>query len=385
MKPEALSALKKEIEQNFGRKISSYRDCIQLVEDIYQKTELNINVNTIRRFFGLVKTNYAPSHSTLAIFSKYCGFSSADELENISLAPISEKDINKEEVYHYLVSLFKNIPVSDIYVPVMEPIVQQTIIFLERNLSLIDRFQRDVAATKGGQFYYYERCVNMDRLNGYYGDGLKHYLRSKNDNESKLFANSLLVLRYWMTEDLSLLEKHMKEVLRIYAEGNYSPNTMSRYFAARLYYLNAKNESTERTLADIAKYHNTNIHDAKEVSIFSFDLVICEALTLTNQRTEALDWLKKSKSLSDEKGYKDNNAFAILENILLNSKGPAKTRNYILNSKRNKRYHSVHSALNKKYLRILQLTLKSEKKEVNELNTLVEATGYRKALTFKQY
>ena len=114
----------------------------------------------------------------------------------------------------------------------MEPIVQQTIIFLERNPSLIDRFQREIATTKGGQYYYYERCVNMDRLNGYYGDGLKYYLRGKNNNESKIFANSLLVLRYWMTEDLSLLEKHMKEALRIYTDTDYSPNTMGRFFCS---------------------------------------------------------------------------------------------------------------------------------------------------------
>ena len=84
MKQEALSALKKELEQNFGRKIISYRDCVQLVEDIYQKTESTVNVNTLRRFFGLVKTNYTASRSTLLILSKYCGFNSPDEIEKYS-------------------------------------------------------------------------------------------------------------------------------------------------------------------------------------------------------------------------------------------------------------------------------------------------------------
>ena len=385
MKPEALSALKKEIEQSFGRKISSYRDCIQLVEDIYQKTELNVNVNTIRRFFGLVKTNYSPSHSTLAIFSKYCGFGSIDELQNISMAVTTEKDINKEEVYHYLVCLFKNIPVSEAYIPVIEPVVQQTIIFLERNPSLIDRFRREIATTKAGQYYYYERFVNMDRLNGYYGDGLKYYLRSKNNNEAKLFANSLLVLRYWMIEDLSLLEKHMKEALRIYTDQEYSPTTMSRFFAARLYYLNAKNDSPEKILAEISKYYNTKITDAKDISSVFFDLIICEALTLTNQKMEALEWLKKSKVASYEKDHKDSSAYAILENILLSSKAPSQTRSYLVGPRKNRRYLPIQSTLNKKYLRILQLSLKPEKKESKELNTLIEATGYRRVLNFKHY
>lgn len=385
MKPEELSALKKEIEQTFGRKISSYRDCIQLVEDIYQKTELNVNVNTIRRFFGLVRTNYSPSHSTLAIFSKYCGFGSIDELQNISIAPTTENDINKEEVFHYLVSLFKNIPVSEAYVSAFEPVVHQTIIFLERNPSLIDRFQREIATTRAGQYYYYERFVNMDRLNGYYSDGLKHYLRSKNNNEAKLFVNSLLVLRYWMIEDHSRLEKHMKEALRIYTDQDYSSNTMSRFFAARLYYLNAKNDSSEKILPEISKYYNTKAPETKDISTAAFDLIICEALTLTNQRTEALEWLKKSKVVFGEKDHKDKSAYAILENILLTSKAPSKSGNYLVSPRKNRRYLPIQSTLNKKYLRILQLSLKPEKKESKELNTLIEATGYRRVLNFKHY
>src|SRR5215216_3358897 len=117
MKQEALAALRKELEQNFGRKITSYRDCVQLVDDIYQKTESAVNVNTLRRFFGLVKTAYNPSPSTLSIFSKYCGFNSIDDLENISFPVNTGTVINKEEIYHYLLSLFKKIPVVETQSP----------------------------------------------------------------------------------------------------------------------------------------------------------------------------------------------------------------------------------------------------------------------------
>ena len=67
------SAIKEEIVNIFGRRIVSSRDCIQLSDEIFHKTKLQLNPNTLRRFFGLVKAAYPPSHSTLTILSKYCG------------------------------------------------------------------------------------------------------------------------------------------------------------------------------------------------------------------------------------------------------------------------------------------------------------------------
>src|SRR5688572_19204378 len=102
MKNDLLPTLRAEIESSFGRKVVSSRDCLQMVDDIYQKTGYTINVNTLRRFFGLVKTVYKASPSTLTILLKYCGFSSLDELENINSSQQSDTSVNKEEILHYL-------------------------------------------------------------------------------------------------------------------------------------------------------------------------------------------------------------------------------------------------------------------------------------------
>ncbi len=174
MKNDLLPILRNELENSFGRKIVSSRDCLQMVDDIYQKTGYTINANTLRRFFGLVQTAYSASPSTLNIFSRYCGFNSIDELANLSTSRKSEDSVHEEEVIHYMVSLFKNFPVHENYYAVMNMVVQQTIHFLDRNTSLIERFQREVAALPAGQYFYYEKAVNMDKLNGYYGDGLRY-------------------------------------------------------------------------------------------------------------------------------------------------------------------------------------------------------------------
>src|SRR5437764_1300000 len=72
--------LKHEVEETFGRRIISSRDCIQLSEDIYFKAGDLINPNTLRRLYGLVKADYPSSTSTLSLLAKYCGFNSLDDL-----------------------------------------------------------------------------------------------------------------------------------------------------------------------------------------------------------------------------------------------------------------------------------------------------------------
>lgn len=380
MKQEVLSALKKELEQNFGRKIISYRDCVQLVEDIYQKTESTVNVNTLRRFFGLVKTNYKPSPSTFAIFSKYCGFNSINEFENITISESTDTAISKEEIYHYLLSLFKNIPVLENHNPLMESIVQQTVIFLERNPSMIDRFQREIALTPAGQYYYFERCVNMDRLNNYYGDGLKYYVRAKNSIEAKIFANSLLVFRYWLTDNFPLQEKHMKLIIAAYEDAVYPPHIMGRFFASKLYYANSTNESPDKILTDAIKYYNTVIFEKKGIDSYPyFELLLCEALTLTNQKIEALEWLKRGKSFLPENEGLVSNPFTTWENILVYSNTSLTGRNFILTHKKKESKQRPFSLVfNKNYLRIVQLSLEAEKRRSEELNSLIESTGYKK-------
>ncbi len=273
MKNDLLSILRKELENSFGRKILSSRDCLQMVDDIYQKTGYTINTNTLRRFFGLVKTAYNPSPSTLSIFSKYCGFNSIDELENISFSTNTETTVAKEEVYHYLLSLFKNLPVHEGRNPAVETMIIQTVIFLERNPSMIDRFQREIANTAAGQYYYYERYVNMDRLNDYYGEGLKYYTRAKNTNEAFLFTYSIQVFRYWLTNNQRLMEKAMGNLSNIPITTNYPSHLLARYIAAKLYYAHAMTEPADKILAETSK-HYAGITSKNDPLNADFEIII---------------------------------------------------------------------------------------------------------------
>jgi hypothetical protein len=380
MNAEAIAALKKELEKNFGRKIASYRDCVQLVDDIYHKTESTVNVNTLRRFFGLVKTNYNPSPATLAIFSKYCGFNSIGDLENLAQESSTETTINKEEVYHYLLSLFRHMPVLEIPNSVTDALLQQTVIFLERNPFLIDRFQREIALTPAGQYYYFERYVNMDRLNDYYGDGLRYYIRAKNTDHAKIFANSLFVFRDWLTGDISRLKKHMNEIDAVYNGFEYSPPVMGRYFAAKLLHAHSLEESPEKVLNEALKYYGTIAGKKGATSNPHFELLICEALALTNQKNEALEWLNRGKYFLPDKDLIPE-SYEMWENILKYRPTAALNRNFLLVYKKNlKKNQPSPTVFNKAYIQSIRIALNHDRREIKSLSTLVEQTGFQRLL-----
>lgn len=378
MNKDLLSALRKEVENSFGRRINSSRDCLQLVEDIYQKTGDNINSNTLRRFFGLVKTDYSASPSTVTILSRYCGFGSIDEIKNLTASQASPDNINQEEVMRYLIAVFRHLDTENGHNTIVESLVQQTIIFLERNPALIDRFQREIAKIPAGRYYYYELSVNMDRLNDYYGNGLRYYLRNSDTNESRIFTHSLQVFRYWLTEDLDELEKHIHEIAAIPVSHSYPSHILGRLIAARLYTANARNESADKILVDATKYHVAIMTSRGNTapSFPDFELAVCEALILTNNHDEAMEYIRRGKSFfAGFKGVGTRHPFSFWENLI-----QSKKNSYVLPMEENRKPGAEQSAnypQNKHYFALLKL-LQSFSVKPLQLAPHVEKTGFTK-------
>jgi hypothetical protein len=385
MKQNLLSSLKKELENTFGRKITASGDCIQMVEDIYKNTGQTVNANTLRRFFGLVKAEYPPSSSTLNILAKYCGFNSIDEIEKLSPRKGADVDVNKEEVLRYLVALFRNTHVSGHYHEMtFYPLVEQTVIFLERNPSLIDKFQREIAKTHTGQYYYYEKLPNMDRLNDYYGEGLRHYLRAKNTEEGKLFAHSMQVLRYWLTKNTTELVSHMAEISSIHVKGEFPAHILGRYIASKIYHAHVKNEPIDNILAEAKRFHG-GIKAVREDSPFSFpdfELIICEALLLTENYEEGAEYIWHGKTYLSDSGQDKNTLFNLWED-LAGSKKDYKNKKGKNTSEKQPFYYSF----SKKYNTIIELlAIASGKKgntnSDNQLSELISETGYKRLLSY---
>ncbi|MBC7950076.1 MAG: hypothetical protein H7Y42_19485 [Chitinophagaceae bacterium] len=383
MKQNFLASLRKELENSFGRKIISSRDCIQLVEDIYKKTGETVNANTLRRFFGLVRADYPPSSSTLTILSRYCGFNSMHEIEEISSNENPEANVSKEEVLRYMVALFKHTQVVGNEEKTFFPLVEQTMIFLERNPTLIDKFQREIAKTSTGQFYYYEKLANIDRLNGYYGDGLRHYLRSKSNEEGKIFAHAMQIFRYWLTKNKEQLIEHMTEITTIEPPPNCPDHILGRLIAAKLYYANVKNESIDKILSEAKRYH-AGIIASREDSPFSFpdfELIIGEALLLTGNYDEGREYIGHGKTFLAVSGQDKNTLFNLWEDFINRKKSMLVKRREGDADK-----SSYYNSFSRKYTTIIKLVTEkgSRTKSVaraDQLAELIKETGFKRFVT----
>jgi hypothetical protein len=217
-----------------------------------------------------------------------------------------------------LVALFKNLVLEEDNNAIIESLIQQTVIFLERNPSLIERFQREIAVSPAGQYYYFERSVNMDRLNGYYSEGLRFYLRAKSNNEALVFSNSVQVLRYWLTNSPELLEDAMFRMGTVTVNNSYPTHIYARYIAARLYYAHSKGEPIDKIIGEASRYYS-NFLLRNGNSNPDFELIITEALVLTNHYSEASEYIKRGKSrlALGGKAHAGENQFSPWEKMII--------------------------------------------------------------------
>lgn len=164
--------LKEDVEGVFGRKVLTARDCQQLSDDIFARTSIVINYNTLRRFFRIVKSAYPPSAATLDILARYCGFNSSGDLASYKSKMYRDLTDEEQSMVRFLGGLFSTTPTASVNDGTFLSVVRQAIDYVNDHPAVADKLQRIIAQTKNGQDYYFEQFVNIDKLNSHYGTGL---------------------------------------------------------------------------------------------------------------------------------------------------------------------------------------------------------------------
>ncbi len=83
MNENLLQLIKKEIEIKVGKKILTGKDCTQLSDIIYNDTKLKISVTTLKRFFGVIKSDFNFSKFTIESLVQYIGYQSLDDFREL--------------------------------------------------------------------------------------------------------------------------------------------------------------------------------------------------------------------------------------------------------------------------------------------------------------
>ncbi len=293
MDTNQIELLRQEIEKKLGRKIISSSDCHYICAEISHWVKCKISFNTIRRFFNLMKTSHQPSLYTLNVLASYCGYSSYDEFCRTKQKENTPGfDMQGSRLLNYLVFLFKNIEVRNNNDATCFSIMQYTINYLEQQTHIIDRFQREIAKIRNGQVFYFEQCVNTDKLNSFYGEGLRYYLHEKRTPESQIFGYSLLCLRSWLNGNTEELMDHYNTVMKFNISTQTPPSVSARYFATQLYHSSVLGLNPERILINARQYF-ASISSFRDnfTSFHCFETIIAEALVHVGQYEESIYYL----------------------------------------------------------------------------------------------
>lgn len=382
--------LKLEVERKFGRRILISSDCTTLANEIYRKTNNQLSFNTVRRCFNIMKSDYQPSLHTLDSLAIYCGFTSFGSYVSVNKHPKTKRsEIQPDHLVKFIILLFKEIEFqapSDI---TYLEFVKLTIGYLEADKKLITELQKHLSKTYNGQVLYYEYFINIDKLNSFYGDGLKLYLSEKKAVDGQVFGLSLLCFRSWLNNDQKELEEFYFKIVAISLNKSADAIIWARYFTALLFYYEKNGYSKDQIIEQSRKYFiNSNIQNLPIGFQTSFEIILAEALLLTGEVDEALYYINiaQQKQIVDVPDYIN---LHITEVIKLFSAWCMMEKDMYYKAREILKTISTENffLFSKQYFNILFLQVKytcyKKTKDTKELISLIEETGFIKLVDMK--
>ncbi|RPD49012.1 hypothetical protein [Paracnuella aquatica] len=288
MTHQNLNTLKDEVETVLGRKILTASDCTELSNDIFRKTNNQLSLNTLRRFFNLMESKYSPSLFTLDLLSKYCGFNTFSEFTDRKQSLNHTSDQHASALLNFLTMLFRDVDVKGLDDLTYCNLIREVLKNLQQWPHVIDPFQSQIAKTRNGQLFYYEQFVNIDKLNSYFGDGLRYYLLENKTADGQVHGHALLCLRDWLTGNAAGVGFHAAAVAVYHPHQLNNMFNYGRYFAAQLFQSDILGCDVYRVMEQTREFYNEFRRRCDVQQSFPcFEYVIAETLVLIGQFEEA--------------------------------------------------------------------------------------------------
>lgn len=280
-----LLSLKKLVELNYGTSVFNTSDCVKINSLIEKGGYGTVSVQTLRRLFGLIKTEFNPSLYTLNVLCKYCGYDDwARFCETYNPANISLQDIINLCIAFFNVDL-PPIDTHELNHPYYHAALNIAKL-INKNINLYSKIIPKLIKSKAASNYFFERFVLIDKLCTDYANGFKYYLKINKQPEPVIFGNAMLFLGAFLNEDLALSGKYL---LAINKEKDWFTTKVHPYVVARaagsniLYYHATDNHTKKAEWLNkldellVKNFNQFGFHkDSCE-----FEFMICEYLLLS--------------------------------------------------------------------------------------------------------
>ncbi|WP_207497270.1 hypothetical protein [Aridibaculum aurantiacum] len=297
----ALHEVRELVSRKFGKKVSSHYDVLQLQEAIVAECGKRISSQTIKRFFGLIKSDSKPDPATLDTLAAYLHFSSYNDLENWrQVAKTNGQETHADQwAGEIVLQIIKDIKPEHLHEKGLMQIIKNLFILIERHPELPSIIYPRLAASEFGRRYFFDQFIHYDALAFHYGNGLEHYLMYETSREHRVLAYNQLVLRGFLTGNFEACRYYFTKLSSFSTVEieRFHPFIVGRYYATKLY-MNAiegdnvveyVNEQLEKLLeVDRPAHDHFNGYPCAEV-------VFGEALILTGHFKHAYQLLNKKR------------------------------------------------------------------------------------------
>lgn len=229
----ALQMLRQQVRMKSGLPCHSLSEMQLLHDDIAAVVGEFLSLQTLARFFSLSNTPFQPAAYTLLILAKYTGYNTFEEIEQLVN---HNHQFEKGSVARFISGMFRGIDVAGSSDDTLQLLFENIHSFIEHDEDLCVTVYRFMASSAFGRRHFFERLLHIDRLDGHFGNALHDYLVYARTIGEKIFARSLLGLRYFLMDDRDGFEQTYQQMRSLAVVSiEFSPEITARFYAMQLF------------------------------------------------------------------------------------------------------------------------------------------------------
>jgi len=378
-----ISELKAFTTSTFTEPLKHSFQCEHLSKQVKKVTGIYVSPQTLRRFFGLIQSDFSPSVKTLNALAAYNGFpnwhSFTEQFSNTNYQPLTLDQEANLYLHFYEIDVKEE---ADMNYHNASKNVALRILF---NPALLSKVSSSLAANPVSQVYFFERFPYIDGLHSdVYKRAIQQYLQKKTD-DAQIFGNSLLYLSDFLCNKRKDAKKYFDTMMQFQVNETMHPFAIARFVGTNILNAHLNNENVEHWINEAKRWNQFFLQKGK-IKFWSypyFQHMIGDYINLCGLFEDSYSIVKTIQHFDEnyeiEKGYRE--ALQIIYSIGRHSVSSFNYKNWFVYE--SEKHFETISPLFKKYHELQAMAVyrscvsgKKREKITENMNRLIAQTGF---------
>lgn len=366
--------------QTFGKPLTHSFESESLSKDIKRVTGIYLSPQTLRRFFGFLKTEFSPSIKTLNALSLYNGFPNWHLFKEQSSSDYQPLTLDQEANLYLDFYRIEMEAEGDMNYHNAARNIALRIFF---NPTLLTKLSPALAKNSVSQIYFFEHFPFIDGLCTDYKRSIQLYLQKK-DDDAQIFGNSLLFLSAFLGKRHKELKIYLDRINKVALQKSMHPFTIARFIGTNILYQQFVNSDISYWIETAKKWNHYFLQKGNNGfwRYPYFQHMICDYLNLSRLFKESHQIARTinlfGKNFEIEKGYTE--ALEVIYQISRHSLHPDDYREWFDTTKV---FDTINPLFKKFYelqalcaYRSLLLRTKQKQKVTETISDIIKQTGF---------